>query len=267
MNYTPHAIGVFFLVVALMVFVGAPLQMWNVHVGLLASSFVAIALPAVAVLWWMRRDDARPRDLVRARLGAGAGGMFAIVLTTVVLALAASAGTGLLAHVHPKVLELSLLQQSFVLEMLYPPEGHLRVLALLAILVAAPLNEELLFRGVMLPLQRSGSARTAYLIGLNGMLFSLLHMNPLNALALAVIGAFFAHVALLTRSVWPAVVAHAVLNFINGFVVPELTRAGAVPDVLPLPTLAVATALLLPLTAALWLWCAKILPPPQHAYG
>lgn len=266
MNYSSLAIGLFLVVAALMLFVGAPLQQWNVHVGLIASSFVAILLPALFVLVWLRRDEEHPQPLVRARFGVTPVGVAAIVVTTVVLALTASVATGLLVHAHPALLEMSKVYQHMVFDMLYPGDPTLRALALFAILVAAPLNEEILFRGVMLPMQRHRPRSTAVVLFVNGLLFSLLHMNPLNGLALIAIGAFFAHIALLTQSVWPSVLAHAILNFVNGFAVPEL--AGDIADAdTPAMSLVIASAILIPLTALLWRWCASKLKTSPTAYG
>jgi hypothetical protein len=93
---------------------------------------------------------------------------------------------------------------------------------------------------------------------INGVLFSLLHVNAMGFVALAAVGAFFAHLVVLTDSLWPSIVAHATLNGMNGVLVPWVLRQSG-SDVAE-PTLAqllAATAVFVPLVALLWRWGAS----------
>ena len=59
-------------------------------------------------------------------------------------------------------------------------------------------------------------------IGLNGVLFSLLHLSALNFVPLALLGAAMAWVTWRTRSIWPAIACHIGVNTFNGLLIPKL---------------------------------------------
>jgi membrane protease YdiL (CAAX protease family) len=85
----------------------------------------------------------------------------------------------------------------------------------ITVAIAAPLGEEIFFRGFALPaLHKSWGPVAAVLI--SGALFSLLHLDPVGFVGLMEIGMMLALVRLWSRSLWPAVLAHAVNNGIAG---------------------------------------------------
>ncbi len=83
--------------------------------------------------------------------------------------------------------------------------------ALFALAVAAPLSEELLFRGLILDgLRRRYPAGKA--IVLSAVLFALAHLNPYQLAIAFGLGLFLAWLVLRTGSLWPAIWAHAGAN-------------------------------------------------------
>lgn len=88
--------------------------------------------------------------------------------------------------------------------------GELLALGVL-IALAAPLFEEILFRGVLFGgLRRPLGPWGAGLV--SSVLFALLHGDPQAGLVLAVLGGIFAALYHKTGSLWPAVLAHALWN-------------------------------------------------------
>jgi membrane protease YdiL (CAAX protease family) len=82
---------------------------------------------------------------------------------------------------------------------------------LLLIAIIAPIAEELFFRGMLYPvLRRRWSVRWA--IGINALLFALVHFIPLLLPALFFIGLIFAWVRERTQSIIPSILLHAMQN-------------------------------------------------------
>lgn len=82
------------------------------------------------------------------------------------------------------------------------------------IVAAAPgVSEELFFRGFILRAFRNGMSRGLAVI-LSALLFGLMHFDSLQSPGAMAIGIYLGYVALLTGSVWPGVLAHALNNFI-----------------------------------------------------
>jgi membrane protease YdiL (CAAX protease family) len=97
------------------------------------------------------------------------------------------------------------------------------LLGLLVVVVMAPLTEEPLFRGVILRglLRRHGPWASSIVCSL---LFGLIHINPPQVIAASLLGLLLAAVYLNTRSLWPCVALHAVVNAV------PLAAFGLVPD-------------------------------------
>lgn len=86
--------------------------------------------------------------------------------------------------------------------------------AFAALVIVAPLTEELLFRGVMLnTLLRRYSPAVA--IGISALAFTILHFNPWQVFSPMLAGLLFGWWCWRTRSLWPGLIGHALLN---GFV-------------------------------------------------
>lgn len=88
--------------------------------------------------------------------------------------------------------------------------------SLVALLIVAPLTEELLCRGLILGgFLRRYSVRKAVLA--SALLFAALHVNPYQFFTPFALGVLIGWVFLKTRSLWPCIYAHA-LNNAGGFV-------------------------------------------------
>jgi membrane protease YdiL (CAAX protease family) len=97
-----------------------------------------------------------------------------------------------------------------------------------AVVVVAPLTEEFFFRGLLLRgfEQRYGGSAA---IGLTTVLFSLAHLNPVQLPATLFLGFYLGWLTLRTRSVWPAVIAHAANNLL-GFLSLDAAQADLPPE-------------------------------------
>ena len=94
---------------------------------------------------------------------------------------------------------------------------------LILLLLVAPLTEESVFRGLILGgLLRRYRARTAILVSAG--LFTLFHVNPLQFVAAFTFGVLAGWVYIQTRSLWPCMIAHALMNL-----GPALGAIGAFP--------------------------------------
>ena len=228
----------------LMVTLGVALQFGHPQFGLLASELLCILAPAIVVARLMRKRDDAPALLDVKTWGLSVNWTAWLIVASLLLAVSANAASALFTELVPGLSEMAENHEALVTKLLYPESISARIAAVTAIVVMAPLCEETLFRGVMLPLHSARRMPVGLLLFINGMLFSLLHLNPVTFPALVVVGAFFAHVALLTRSLWPCVVAHATLNFMNGVVGMEAMRTYPALDEPTLEALAVSSVVL-----------------------
>lgn len=88
------------------------------------------------------------------------------------------------------------------------------LLAITAIGITPAISEEFAFRGLI---QRSFEERlsSGKAIMLTGMLFGIIHLQPVNLLPLIGIGIFLGLIARASRSIWPAVFGHFLFNSVN----------------------------------------------------
>lgn len=87
-------------------------------------------------------------------------------------------------------------------------------LVVAGVTVAAPLCEELFFRGLFQrSLERPGAGLRA--VGISALVFSALHFDPVAFAARFELGLLFGLLALWSRSLWPAVLAHAASNAVS----------------------------------------------------
>lgn len=88
------------------------------------------------------------------------------------------------------------------------------ILKVLALLVVAPITEEIIFRGLILTrLQRNFSEMTAVIM--SGVLFGLIHImagGPLLVLIATLMGIILGFIAVKTKSLLPAILAHIAAN-------------------------------------------------------
>jgi hypothetical protein len=139
---------------------------------------------------------------------------------------------------------------------------------LIALVVIAPIAEEMLFRGLIFrEFARRYSMRHA-VFG-SAALFALFHLNPWQAVVAFPIGVMAAWLVLRTGSIIPGIVLHAALNFTSSFLLIPLgslfgqdeDQMYALPH-LPWPMLAMGGAAAAIGLMGVWL-CARSRPTPS----
>lgn len=202
------AIAAFVALLIGMVVIGAPAQQHGIVAGLWITEALAIALPAVFALL---AAGARFRPYLALR---------PLALKQAVIAIAVAAAnqpvvsflTWAAREVLPRNVVADFDAKQRMLDAVF--SAHAWPMAL-TVITAAPLGEELFFRGFALPaLRRSWGVAAAVLV--SGALFSLLHMDPVGFLGLMEIGVLLAALRLWSGSLWAAVLGHAVNNGIAG---------------------------------------------------
>lgn len=93
------------------------------------------------------------------------------------------------------------------------PEGWILLLSWLLIVCGAPVIEELLFRGLVLPTFRLRLDPAPAVLA-TAVLFSFIHQAPLQMVAVFFVGALCGVVQIASRSVWPSVAMHSAYNLI-----------------------------------------------------
>jgi membrane protease YdiL (CAAX protease family) len=188
------------------------------------------------------------------------GGLALVALTSALLAVLAMVISSLMVELFPALEQLAETYRREIGELVYA-EGFWPTLgAVTAVAVAAPVCEELLFRGTILPEQlRFESTATAVVV--NGLLFGLLHANPMTFLALSLLGIFLAHTVAISDNIWPAILGHATVNTLNGVVLPRVVprEMATDPEALSLEVILVQLGVLLPVALLLWAATARVL--------
>jgi membrane protease YdiL (CAAX protease family) len=184
--------------------IGFAVQARDIIAGLWVTEAVAIALPALIVL---RAANVRPGPYLG--LSPPAGKWIAIA---VVAGLANQPVVSLLEQAAHTFLPLKLVAdfdaKNHVLDAFFAAHATSMTAT---VALAAPLGEELFFRGFAQPaLARALGWTGAALV--SGALFALLHLDPVGFLGLWEIGVLLAVLRHASGSLWPAVVAHAVNN-------------------------------------------------------
>lgn len=126
----------------------------------------------------------------------------------------------------------------------YPQTVDGALLAFVALAVAAPICEEVLFRGVIQPAyERRGIGRAVLAVGL---MFILYHMSLQQGLAIVPLAFVVCYIVWRTGSIIPAILVHFANNLIASLMVTSLAIPMPFPDFLtPSPVLALAGLLLL----------------------
>lgn len=99
--------------------------------------------------------------------------------------------------------------------------------SLLALVVVAPLTEELLFRGLVLQGLLTRYRPWAAAVW-SAVLFAVFHLNPWQMLPALLLGLFFAWLTIRTRSLLPGILAHAAANSL-----PLIIASGGLAKLLP----------------------------------
>lgn len=185
------------------------------------------------------------------RLGMPPWVVAVLIVTAVVLGLLGNVLAALTVEIFPSLKEAALAYQEQTQNLLLA-EGLLpQILGAISIAIVAPLCEEILFRGTILIEQRRAQTMMGAVL-LNGVLFSIMHVNPMAFLSLALIGAFLAHITLSSRAIWGAIIAHSALNTANGVILPRLTTQLPEQEEPEFMQILIAFLLLAPLAAGFW---------------
>ncbi|MBS2030114.1 MAG: CPBP family intramembrane metalloprotease [Deltaproteobacteria bacterium] len=142
--------------------------------------------------------------------------------------------------------------------------GWQKAVIVLAVVLAAPLGEETMFRGVLQP-SLARSLRPAGAIAITAALFSLIHLDPIGFLARMELGIVFGLLVFWTRSLWVSMAAHAANNlFATGlYFVAGDAKDEAPPEKLQLLGLfALGVVLTAPLLYAAWRSRRPVEPQP-----
>lgn len=89
-----------------------------------------------------------------------------------------------------------------------------------AIVIVAPIFEEVLFRGVLFRLFERTSVRLVWTVILTSVLFGVFHLNIVQGLYASVLGLFIALALVYTNTLWVPIIIHFANNlhaYINGF--------------------------------------------------
>src|SRR5689334_1545840 len=203
-----------------MLAVGAPAQQQGIVAGLWITEAIAIALPAVFAL-----------NLARVRLGPYLG--FRPItwkqgLIAAGVALANQPVVSFLTWAAHELLPQATIEDFDAKQRLLDSVFRMHAIPMLVtVTLAAPLGEEIFFRGFAFPALRRTLGPVAALT-LSSILFSLLHMDAVGFIGLMEIGMLLAALRWWSGSLWAAIIGHAVNNglagtaFLLGWEDPEL---------------------------------------------
>jgi membrane protease YdiL (CAAX protease family) len=191
-----------------MFLIGAPAQQRGIVTGLWMTEALAIALPAAFVLSLSGRQlgpylGLRPLSIKHALIAAVAAAANQPVVSFLTWVAHTALPAGLVQDFDARQRALDAIFRVNALPMV------------ITVTLAAPLGEELFFRGFALPALRRSWGTTAALL-VSGALFSLLHMDPVGFAGLMEIGVLLAALRWWSGSLWAAVIGHAVNNGIAG---------------------------------------------------
>lgn len=222
-----------------MLAIGGPAQQRGIVTGLWITEALAIALPAGFVL-----------ALAGLRFAPYLG-FRRISWKHVLVAIAAAAANqpvvSFVTWAAREVLPQALVQDFDAKQRMLDAIFRMHAVPMaITVTLAAPLGEEIFFRGFALPALRRSVGLLAALV-ISGALFSFLHMDPVGFAGLMEIGILLAALRVWSGSLWPAVIAHAVNNGIAGG---AFLLGLEDPDLPPSPFILVLGAALL--AAGLW---------------
>jgi membrane protease YdiL (CAAX protease family) len=202
------AIAAYVALLVGMLVIGAPAQQTGIEAGLWVTEAVAIALPALFVL--LAGGVKFGPFLGFRRIGWKA------VLVAVVVAAANQPVVSFLTWVMHGVLPAGMVADFDAKQrMLDTVFGAHAVPMVITVIIAAPIGEELFFRGFAFPaLSKSWGVVAGLLI--SGAFFSLLHMDPVGFVGLMEIGVMLAALRYWSGSLWAAIIGHAVNNGFAG---------------------------------------------------
>ena len=185
------------------------------------------------------------------------GTMVLIVVAAILIGLVANVTAAITVELVPSLQGREEAYAETIEALLRPPEWYWAVAGVLAVTVFAPFCEEFLFRGTLFPTQQL-TEPPAMAIVANGILFGAIHFNAMALVSLTIFGIFLAHITYYSRSLWPAIVAHAAMNLANGVLLPLIALDFADPNLDPgLEELLVSFGLVTPVAGGVWIWVVR----------
>jgi membrane protease YdiL (CAAX protease family) len=233
-------------------------------VGLHYSALLGevLGILGAALLWrwaWGKSAAKWPSFRLETSLSA----LIVAALTAIALGLLASTLATLLIETIPGLKEIAEAYVEQISELIVDATGWERAVGILSVCVAAPICEELLFRGTILQEQRKAEKATTALV-INGILFAAFHINPISGPGLAILGAFLAHITIRSGSVIPAIVAHAAINTTNAVIMPAIMPSSAEAETAAsIPEILMMVAGLAALSALLWWGTLRLMPAAE----
>ncbi|MHB1843554.1 MAG: CPBP family intramembrane glutamic endopeptidase [Deltaproteobacteria bacterium] len=200
----------FFALVALLyVALGSVAQLWNLPFGLWWSQLFLFFLPTALLL---RTAGFRPLRFLRLSRPPPEGSAWLVGAAAIATFVSASSLMAVCEIAAPQWL-VERFDLSRVLDQVH---GPLQIVLFASVVVGAPLAEETVFRGYLLPVfeRRMGLGRA---ILAQALLFSLVHLDPIGFLPRLLLGAVFGWLVALTGSLWPGVFAHALNNGVSTY--------------------------------------------------
>ncbi|HOF40493.1 MAG TPA: ABC transporter permease subunit/CPBP intramembrane protease [Candidatus Hydrogenedentes bacterium] len=196
------AMTLYTLILLLIFYVGVYAQSKHMLGGLLITEWLVIALPTVALLWYLRVDLLSALHLRAFRID-GALATAVIALSWLVLAFQ-------LGLWHSNVLPMPEDMAKQYLQLIHLEDTSLVVL--LAVIAVSPaICEEILFRGAIL----SGLEKRLpawLLIPVVGLLFGAFHLSIYRVLLTGLTGMVLTYVVWRTRSLWNGILLHCLFN-------------------------------------------------------
>lgn len=234
----------------------------GMYFGLIATQFTAIF--GVALIYRKVRaiDPEAPAWPTARRTNTSPATLALIIFTTVVLGLFSNFFGALIIELIPALKPLAEESKQAMDALLFNTTPFNQVLGAISISIVAPICEETMFRGTILPEQRANTRSQKSVIAaviLNGVLFSAMHLSLVSFAPLVIVGAFFAYLTIRTNSLLPAIFAHSTLNIVNGVILPRLVNANATLEQAE-PTLIQLVAITIPFAivlTALWLLLSR----------
>ncbi len=253
----------FFLSLGLFLLTGSLfVHFLGMYFGLITTQLTAILGVALVYRKIRAIDPEAPTWPTARRTNTSLANLALILGTTVVLGLFSNFFGALIIELIPALKPLAEESQQAFKDLLFDATPAQQVLGAISISIVAPICEETLFRGTILPEQRTNPRSRKAIIAaviLNGVLFSAMHVSPVSFAPLVIVGAFFAYLTIRTNSLLPAILAHSTLNIVNGIILPRLIDPEAALEQAA-PTLLQLLAITLPFAivlTALWFFLSR----------
>ncbi len=206
----PQAFGLLGIVILLLTLLSVPIQLFGTlfkfsaaHQPLVLAIANTFAI-GVTLLWGAKRAKASWREIFPLTPIHGSL-LMPMTLTIIGMNILLSECDNLLRLVLPVPAWLADL-----LKNLFDPSKGIWS-SVLALVIVAPVTEELLFRGLILR-GLLGNFKMRQAIMFSALLFALLHMNPWQFISAAIAGVLFGWWFVETRSLWPCLFGHALHN-------------------------------------------------------